>query len=246
MADNLPKQRLHKDNIRFSLKRMVGYDRAWPIHAWLMVRPRLFYTLITLLGRSRGGIVTKNTGLVIAGIGGCSNTYASDIVKMRYPDMHVASHLHIPVLAIQAARLNVPCLALVRHPVDAITSLTSRGGIEFSVGGLAWALRDYAYFYESILPYKDHYVVANFKDVVTDYRAVMQRLNTKFGTDFDIPANDSEAAQALVNKNKWRGENRRVSKEEIREYLHHPMHEELRLKAEAAYERFCVETATAT
>ena len=238
-AVDIPAQRLKPSSVRLSVKRLVGYERAWPLHAYVVTRPRLFCSLVRLLGRGDGGMVTPHTGLVIAGMGGCSNTYAADNIKQHQPGMHVASHWHIPALAVEAARLNIPCLTLIRQPLDAITSLASRGAVELSERGMKWALKDYAFFYETVLPYRGQFIAAHFDEVTSNYPATIEKLNRRFDTDFTVPDTDSIAEQTLVQKNRWRNENRLYTREEVRRQLLAPGLEDLRAGAEKAYTEFC-------
>ncbi len=244
--DPIPVQKLPGIKARFSTRKILGDRIAWHIHTFVLVRPKLFYTLLTLLGRNAGGAIDQNTGLVIAGIGGCSNTYALKSVQSRHPDLHIASHKHAPLLAIRAAQVNAPCIVLIRHPIDSISSLTSRGGSEFSEYGLRWALKDYAFFYNSVIDLRDTYVAASFHNVITDYLAVIAKVNEHYGTALTVPEQNSDEAKSLVDKNEWRGVNRRHAIEDVQEFLHRPSLAIYLAAAEEAYQRFCTATGLST
>jgi hypothetical protein len=231
---------------QFSIRKLLGVKLAWPLHAYLNVRPTLFYGLINLLGRNKGGTIDKNTALVIAAAAGCGNTYALDAVKLGHSDLHFGSHQHIPVQVMQAKKCSVPCLVLIRHPMDSISSVVSRGGYTFSPEGLEWVLKDYSYFYNSIMDLQDSFVPASFQEVITDYVAVIRRLNERFGTNFSAPENDSKEAKQIVQKNKWKGTNRYHTLEDIQAALHSKELEPYRLKAEETYRSFCAATGLAT
>jgi hypothetical protein len=46
------------------------------------------------------------------------------------------------------------------------------------------ALFAYARFYESLLPFRSRFVVADFEDVTKDFGTVIRRVNERFGTAF--------------------------------------------------------------
>jgi len=224
---------------QFSIKKAFGYRRAWGIHAYLATRPTLFYALLNILGRNQAGTINQDTAMVISAAGGCGNTYALDAARLNLPDRHFGSHHHLPIEVIQASRHQVPCLVLIRHPLDAICSVASRGAYQYSPGGLEWAIKDYILFYESIADLSEHFVPATFTEVVTDYVAVIDKLNAKFGTHFVVPPNDSDEAQSIVNKNKWEEQNRFRPKEHIRDALFSDYFTQSRNAAIATYKKFC-------
>jgi hypothetical protein len=244
--DPIPVPKLVADKIPFSTRKILGDRIAWHIHTFVMVRPKLFYMLLTLLRRNTGGAIDQNTGLVIAGIGGCSNTYALKSVQSCHPDLHIASHQHTPLQAIRAAQVNAPCIVLIRHPIDSISSYTSRGFSKLSEDGLRWELKDYAFFYNSVIDLRDTYVAASFHNVITDYSAVIAKVNEHYGTALIVSEQNSDEAKSLVDKYKWRGVNRHHAIEDIQEFLHRPSLAIYLAAAEDAYQRFCTATGLST
>jgi hypothetical protein len=244
--DPIPFQRLAADKTRFSTRKILGDRIAWHIHTFVLVRPKLFYTLLTLLRRNTGGAIHQNTGLVIAGIGGCSNTYALKSVQSCHPDLHIASHQHAPLQVIRASQVNAPCLVLIRHPIDSISSCTSRGFNKLSEEGLRWELKNYVFFYNSVIDLRDTYVAASFHNVITDYSAVITKVNEHYGTALTVPEQNSDEVKSLVDKHKWRDVNRRHAIEGIHEFLHRPSLAIYLAAAEDAYQRFCTATGLST
>lgn len=223
----------------FTLKDTIGYQKAWGTHAFLATRPRLFYLVLNLFGRNRTGTITKDTALVISAAAGSGNTFAADVLRAQQPDRHIASHHHRPLEIIQGARCGVPCLVIVRNPIDSISSATSRGAFPYSAEGLEWALKDHTLFYKTLLTVNDGFVAATFTEIVTDLPAVMDRVNRRFDTQFSVPANDSEELRGLVYDNKWREENRYRPKDHVREALLNEYFDELRGDALQTYKAFC-------
>ncbi len=226
-------------NTALALRKILGQDLTFSVRAFINRRPRIYFTILPFLQKDLSRRVNRDTEMVIAGIWGCANTYAAAAFEHAQPETSVSHHLHIPAQVILAARYKIPCLVLVRHPIDAIASLTTRNGVEYSIDGFRWVLKDYAQYYESIFKYRKHYVVAEFKEVVTNFPASIQRVNEKFGTHFQVPENDSDEAKHIVAINKVRGIDRRYAIEDVKEFLHVPELAKYRIRAETAYEIFC-------
>jgi hypothetical protein len=222
-----------------ALKKIVGSGLAFSIRSFFALRPFFYITALRLLRKDTSTTVNRDTDMLIAGIGGCANTYASDAFEFAQPDLNLAHHLHVPAQVIRATKLGLPCLVLIRHPVDSIASITSRFQKELTVEGVGWAYKDYAYYYDSIIDLRDHFVAAEFQEVVTNFPAVIDRVNQRFGTNFTVPDNNSEEAKQIALKNKWSPPDREYDKDDVRVFLQRPQLEKERLAAEAMYRRFC-------
>jgi hypothetical protein len=118
---------------------------------------------------------------VIDGFLRSGNTFATIAFKLAQPTpVRIAHHRHVPAHIIAATRLGTPTLVLVRDPEETILSLSLyMPSITFEQG-----LRDYVRFHRRILPYRDGFVVANFRDVISDFGPVVRQLNARFGTSF--------------------------------------------------------------
>jgi len=206
--------------------------------------PALYQSFLRIRGVDEAYFVSRKTELLIAGFGGSANSYATAAIREGCPGIHLAHHLHAVSQVVKAVRLGTPCLVLIRHPVDAISSLTTRNFLEFSVDGLGWALKDYQSYYDAIVGYREKYVSCGFKDVIEDFHAVITRVNERFGTSFSIPANDSVASQEMIAKHKTRGVNRVCAIEDVQAMLGSPALEDLRLRAECSHNNFCALTGT--
>jgi hypothetical protein len=126
-------------------------------------------------------VISSETRFVIDGYTRSASTFAVYALQLAQPvPVRLAHHLHAPAQLIAAARNSVPALAVIREPQGAILSQLIR---EPDV-----ALRDaivaYARFYERLLPYRDHFVVADFEEVTKNFGAVIRRVNERFGTVF--------------------------------------------------------------
>jgi hypothetical protein len=123
-------------------------------------------------------VISAATELLIDGYTRCASTFAVYALQLAQPaPVRLAHHLHAPAQLIEAARRDVPALAVIREPQGAILSQLIR---EPDVA-LRDALVAYARFYEVLLRYRSKFVIADFEEVTKDFGAVIRRLNQKFG-----------------------------------------------------------------
>jgi len=225
-------------NTTNELKKLLGQNLTFSVREFVICRPRIYFKILPFLQKDLSSVVNRDTEMVISGIWGCANTFAAASFARGQPEVSLSHHLHIPAQVIQAARLNIPCLVLVRNPTDAIASIATRGGVEFSINGFRWPMKEYALFYESILKYRKHYVVAQFKEVVTNFPVAIQRVNERFGTHFRVSDNDSDEAKRIVAQ-AVQGVPRFCTTEDVKKILQAPELAEYRIRAETAYDNFC-------
>lgn len=137
----------------------------------------------------------RETQLVIEGFPRSGNTfavYAFEQAQRR--KVSVAHHLHAPAQVIRATNWRIPCLVLIRNPMDAVLSLVIR---EPRIS-LPQAFRHYISFYETVAACDgDGYVLGPFEELVSDYGAVLERVNERFGTWFRPFEHTEENVKAI-------------------------------------------------
>jgi len=137
---------------------------------------------------------------------------------------------------------------LIRKPADAVSSYLVRRPTLTPDD----ALLEYLDFYRTAWPDREGFVVAPFAQVVSDFGAVTDRVNERFGTSFarfaDDPASH-EAALARVeemNRQECGGElveshvgrpsaERERHKEDVRQMMHRPRTQALLRRADAVF-----------
>jgi hypothetical protein len=149
----------------------------WELRTLAGTRP----WLTDLLVRRSGNRISDETEVVIEGFPRTGNTFAVVAFAQAQPRVvSIAHHVHLPSMAMRAASQGIPCVVLVRDPEDTVLSLVVRLP-ELSV---RQALRSYVRFYEPLLPLRRRFVVATFDQITSDFGAVIDRLNERYGTDF--------------------------------------------------------------
>jgi hypothetical protein len=129
-------------------------------------------------------LVQKDTDLVIEGFPRSATTYsyyAFCLAQRRR--VHVAYHLHSPVNVVNALRMKVPVLVIVRRPRDAVSSAFI-GDPRIS---LKTYLRRYEMFYRLLFPYRNDLVCAEFDDVIQDVSKIVESINKKYDKNYLLP-----------------------------------------------------------
>lgn len=126
-------------------------------------------------------VVDKTTELVIDGFQRSANTFAAMAFEVAQPRaVKTAHHLHAVAQFRAGVELGVPCLLLIRDPIDAIVSHLIREPHATP----RQAFSSWAHFYERLLPLREAVVVADFREITSDFGATIERVNRRYGTGF--------------------------------------------------------------
>jgi hypothetical protein len=177
------------DPFRSSLGAIRGRWIRRPSYVWYARRRRPAQT------------IEPATELVIEGFPRSANTFSVFAFQLAQPrPVRLAHHLHAPAHVRTGVRMGKPVIVLIRSPQDAVLSLVLRDP-HVAIGR---ALNDYSVFYEEVGLVRDRCVVAPFEDVVTNYGAIIRRVNERFATDFaafdPTPANVAECYSLIEEK----------------------------------------------
>lgn len=179
--------------------------------------------------------VGSDTELVLDGFQGSGNTFATVAFKeSQTRPVRIAHHLHAPAQIIKAVRQGTPALVTIRHPRDAVLSLVSR----WPYVTAAQALRSYAGFYSAIEPYTGGYVLSSFDQTTGHLNCVIDAVNQRFGTTFDLFDHSDDRARSIRGS----GDLRKSAQREAIKAARAPQMDsspeaDLLHRAEAVYER---------
>ena len=158
--------------------------------------PAVYLPLYRALGKNRRLLVDENTQIVIEGFPRSGNTFS--VVAFEFAqenDVNIAHHLHAAAQITSAASRNIPAVALIRNPIDAVASLSIREP-HISIGA---GLKEYVRFYSAVLPYKDRVLTITFEQVITDFGKCIEDINEKFGTDFCVFEHTEENVEKVFD-----------------------------------------------
>ncbi len=127
-------------------------------------------------------LTTNNTELVIEGFPRSGNSFSVfAFSNAGAGNMKLAHHVHSPSQIISAARYAIPAVLLIRPPRDAIAA----GLAKIATHTTPDLLRAYSAYYRNLLPLREHYVIAPFETVTTDFGCITSAVNRRFGTSFE-------------------------------------------------------------
>lgn len=200
----------------------------------------------------RTTLARQDTAIVLEGFLRSGNTFsvaAFGVANGR--GLHVARHLHGGPHILRAVRLGLPTVVLIRQPRDAVMSYLIRRDTLTPHD----AVVEYLDFYQTAWPARHGFVVGLFERVVSDFGAVLDAVNARFGTSFvryePTPENEAAAFREIeeMNRRECRGEvvethvgrpsvERSVRKEELRSLLDVPRTAARLREAEDLYSRY--------
>ena len=158
------------------------FDRTIEIaKRFVRSQPQFNALLPVFLWRYRVLAVTPETQIVIEGFPRCANTFSVvAFLQSQKERPKVAHHLHSLGQVRRGIQLGIPCLVLIRDPKDAVLSLVIRKNLR----RVDLSIEEFINFYGGIQRVRDSVVIADFKDVVSDFGKVIDRVNERFNVSF--------------------------------------------------------------
>ena len=169
--------------LNFSLRSLVAREPS----LWLLYQPYIWWrkNKRQTLGKAKNvseTFVHEQTELVIDGFQGSANGFAVAGFKQHQSQkVRLAHHMHSPAEIIKAIEQQTPVILLIREPIGAVISLTSR----WSYISVSQGLESYIKFYQKLSDYQDGYVVSTFEQTIQHLDKIVDRVNYKFNTNFD-------------------------------------------------------------
>lgn len=169
-------------NPQLSLKGL--YRRyTWNVRSVIALYPKLFFPIMRLKCRERLWMIREKTQLIIEGFPRSANTFAVvAFLSAQREKVVVSHHMHAPAQVIMAANKGLPTLVLIRKPVDAVLSWI----VKYPYKSTSQALKYYVRYYKAVIPFKNKFVLATFEEVTSDFGKVIEEINSKFGTNFNL------------------------------------------------------------
>lgn len=197
-------------------------------------------------------LARPDTAIVIEGFLRSGNTFSVAAFEIANgPELHVGRHLHGGPHVLRAVRLGLPVVVLIRHPRDAVLSYLIRRDTLTPYD----ALLEYLDFYRTAWRVRHGFVVGLFDQVTSDFGAVIDAVNERFGTSFarfePTPENEAAAFRLVEDMNRLESGGqvvethvgrpsgqRTLRKDELRGLLEHPRTVAKLREAEQLYERY--------
>jgi hypothetical protein len=203
--------------IRYRTKQFIGR------HPWLyraMFQNRSGYEDL---------LVADDTDICIEGFPRSANSFAVAAFRHAQDEpVGIAHHNHVPAPVLTAVQKGLPTVVLIRDPVEAVIS---NRGLQLQIGtvedkampmhvSFKAQLNAWQSFYETVWPQRDQVVMAPFEDVIDDFGLIIDRVNTRFGTEFDRFEHTTENVEAIRSSRGYHAlpsEQRSALKQQARE-----------------------------
>lgn len=163
------------------------------------------YTYISKLLTGKTWYTGRSTNIVIDGFPRCANTYATFAFDFaQTTPLNIAHHIHKKSQFLVAEKYNIPAILLIRNPIDCIASFLVRQPM-YDPETL---FKGYHLLYNG-LKNSDHFILANFENVLTNYGEIINAVNKKFETKFNIyvktEENEIKVKQIIHNQDELKG-----------------------------------------
>jgi hypothetical protein len=140
--------------------------------------------------------ITDATAFVVEGFPRSGNSFASAAFGLATQwSVPRVSNTHLSGQVLVAVRRGVPTLVVMRRATDAVASLCVAAGYLRPAAGL----REWLRFHRTVEPVAAGVVLATFDEVTSDFGAVLQRVNDRFGTAFPPFVHDEASAAAVFD-----------------------------------------------
>ncbi len=147
-----------------------------------MGRHEILFQLLPFSEKNRWKKISPDKDICIEGFPRSANSFFSKAFRMYNPTAKAAHHMHAPLQVIKAIEYGIPCVVLIRKPIDAIASVLV---VDRSLS-TRFAIQSYINFYERVWPLRADVVVSDFKDTTQRPHQVVERVNQRYGTSFQM------------------------------------------------------------
>lgn len=176
-------------------KTLIKNTKYWT--GGVMGRHEPLYQLIPFSKRNQWKKVSPKKDICIEGFPRSANSFFSVAFRFYNPEADCAHHMHAPMQVVKAVQYGLPCLVLIRQPIDAIASVL----VVDRALSIRLAIQSYLDFYESVWPLRDRFVISDFTDTTQQPERTVEAVNQRFGTSFQmspIPADVKETIFARL------------------------------------------------
>jgi hypothetical protein len=184
-----------------------------PLREEILYRVRYFVNAYPLLYMpmarfhhrySEDRIVDAETDLVIEAFGRTGTTFANfAFLSAQRRRVRTVHHTHAAAQVITATRMGVPTLVLVRKPEETALSHMARHQIPARPALVAWIR-----FHRRLMRFRERIVFCRFEEMTRNFTPAIQRLNERFGTNFEVwqhtKENEAEIFEQIKSRNRGR------------------------------------------
>lgn len=217
--------------------------------------PRCYFFLIRKWrsgGWNQAWLVCEETDVVVEAYPRSASSFAFHALReSQEPPLRFATHTHCSSQLHLASKLGKPAMVIIRQPFDAVISelvySRARFRIDYGYGRShlwSWEIKHqfnrWCKFYERLMPYRAHYFIIDFKEVIHDFEVVSKKFSD-FSNHVCSPWNTKKAPKELLfaeSEHVGPSFDRDQDKKIVSALVTKVLSEEDRLRAERIYEAF--------
>ena len=162
----------------------------------IMGRHEILFQLIPFSKENKWKKVSPEKDICIEGFPRSANSFFSKVFRLYNPTAKAAHHMHAPLQVTKAVAYGIPCVVLIRNPIDAIASVL----VVDRTLSTRFAIQSYINFYERVWSVRDGIVVSDFKDTTKSPHRVVERVNQRYGTSFYMEPVTPEIQNTIFNQ----------------------------------------------
>ena len=183
------------------------------IKIYLKSNPFFFKHIAFFRQTNKKILVNKKTDIVIDGFWRSGNHFAVHaFLFSQKKQMVVAHHFHASAQIKMAVKLNIPAIILIRNPYDCIAS-----SLVFDPNkNPLFFIKYYKVFYSSLETIKHKCIVSDFKNTTENFDKIIELVNRKYNSDFDVFDNQSKNINIVledIKNNNIKSMNRNLNDE---------------------------------
>lgn len=160
--------------------------------------PRCFCVLQNLSPTPRvETLVAPDTDLCIEAPSGSGNSFFVNGFRQSNPGVSLAHHHHVAAQVARGVRFEVPTVVILRDPIACVVSRASFWNAPCMIGPV---YRQWIRFFRSIERFQDDMLIARFESVTRRPREVVEAINNRFDTHFNVRFPDMEQVAGLMHR----------------------------------------------
>lgn len=121
-------------------------------------------------------IISNQTDICIDGPYRCANHFMLEAMSTVYPKLNIAHHYHSPGSIKLALRYNLPCIFVLRKPIDQIASTK----IFLPNLSIDFIIYESLSFYRSLKEYQNDIICSDFKRSINNINSIVNELHSRF------------------------------------------------------------------
>lgn len=160
------------------------------------LHPRIYFKFYARRYPFNQLAVNSSTNICIEGYPRCANSYAVYALVLANNNLNVGHHLHVPAQIFKSVQMEIPTIVPIRTPEEAVSSFLV---FQKSTNADLY-LKAYVKFYKSLFHLLDKVVIADFTTIIGDFNKVIQAVNNKYRTNYQVISDLKQRQDEIFKK----------------------------------------------